>query len=113
MKPFIKRQSHSALSRQKYRFQITSNVNTLDDWANALEILCEDLDFHELIAVHGIKVILNPDGHITFKNTGESQVDGPRYSRVMRALWNAYKPLFHDYNCQLYYKSHGELIAVD
>lgn len=91
--------SKPMLARQKYAFPI-KDFDGNRSWERIIEILCEDVEFHELLAKHNIKVMIESDWHIRFQNTGGA-VDGPRYSRVMKALWDRFKPLFSDYGLVL------------
>lgn len=107
-KPWYSAKGMGMLSRQKYAFPNDPRDGS-EAWDRVLEILCEDMAFHELMAKFDLKVILNPDWKITFKNTG-GKVDGPRYSRVMKALWDNFKPLFEDYGLRLKNRHTGDWV---
>lgn len=94
-------------TKQKYYFPTTEGSEA--NFSKVMEILCEDLAFHDLAAKHHFTVILNPDWKITFKNIG-NKVDGPRYSRIMKALWDRFKPLFEDYGLRLKNNYTGEVM---
>lgn len=95
--------------KQKYSFPITRE-NT-EDWGRAIEILCEDLDFHELLAKHGLKVMIGTDWHIYFKNTWDGKVTGPRYSRLMKAIWDNFRAVLDDYSLRLKNNLTGEMMV--
>ena len=99
------------LSRQKYLFPSSSkDTDTLESWAKVIEILCEDLAFHEVLARHDMKVMIGTDWAISFKNTG-AKLDGPRMSRVMKALWDSFKGTFEDYGIRLKNTYTGEMVS--
>jgi hypothetical protein len=97
-------------SKQKYYFPSAKGDGSEDSFSKVMEILCEDLSFHDLAAKHHFTVILNPDWKITFKNHG-SKVDGPRYSRIMKALWDNFKAVFEDYGLRLKNNYTGEMVS--
>jgi hypothetical protein len=99
------------LTRQKYLFPASSqDTDKLESWGTVIEILCEDLEFHEVLARHDMKVMIGTDWTISFQNTG-AKLTGPRLSRVMKALWDSFKGTFEDYGIRLQNTHTGELVG--
>ena len=94
-------------SKQKYSFP--GSPVLINEWGRVMEILCEDLAFHELLAKHQMSAVINPDWSIRFRNDG-GKITGPRYSRVMKAMWDQYHATFQDYGIQLQNNYTGQLV---
>lgn len=107
-KPYHSGNSHSMYSRQKYYFPM-GDAESIEGWNRVIEILCEDLEFHEYLATQQATVMLDPDGKIHFKNTGP-KITGARYSKMMKGLWDRFKPVLSDYGISLKNKYTGELV---
>ena len=94
--------------RQKYFFP-HEGPDGLRAWYKVLEVLCDDERFHEVLAKHGITVVLHPDWRITFEWGGK--VDGPRYSRLLKAMWDNFQATFQDFGMCL--KNRYEIVGAD
>ena len=58
--------------------------------------------FHDVIEAHGVEGYVGEDWQIRFKIVdGVPVTNGPRYSRLMKALWDAFGPIFDDYEVRL------------
>ena len=86
------------LKRQKYYFDPAGQ----DGWNKALTALFPEPLFHDVIEAHGLEGYVGEDWRIRFKIVdGVPVTDGPRYSRLNKALWDAFGPTFDDYEVRL------------
>jgi|TARA_R100001039_G_C1778100_1_gene66159 hypothetical protein len=65
------------------------------NWRKCLDILVEDLEFHEVLDQFGVKVIVDTDMSFYFDHN--FTMDGIRYSRLSKAIWDKYHHVFEDY----------------
>ena len=65
------------------------------NWRKCLDILVEDFEFYALLAQFGVKVIVDTDMSFYFEHN--FTMDGIRYSRLSKAIWNKYHHVFEDY----------------
>ena len=65
------------------------------NWRKCLDILVEDLEFHALLDQFGVKVIVDTDMSFYFDHN--FTMDGIRYSRLSKAIWDKYHHVFEDY----------------
>ena len=100
------------LPRQKYFF-ITDNPADQTGWNLALSTLFPEPAFHSVIESHGIKGVLASDWTITFQATdGVSHRNGPRYSRLCKALWDSFGPLFDECGVRLVNHHSGQAVPI-
>ena len=86
------------LKRQKYYFDPAGQAG----WSKALTALFPEPRFHDVIEAHGVEGYVGEDWQIRFKIVdGVPVTNGPRYSRLMKALWDAFGPIFDDYEVRL------------
>ena len=86
------------LKRQKYYFDPAGQ----DGSSKALTALFPEPRFHDVIEAHGVEGYVGEDWQIRFKIVdGVPVTNGPRYSRLMKALWDAFGPIFDDYEVRL------------
>jgi hypothetical protein len=99
--------------RQKYFFKSDANGKSQDGWNQALTTLFPEPAFHDVIEAHGVEGYVDPDWNIRFKITdGTPVVDGPRYSRLQKALWDNFGPTFDDYGVKLINSYTGQAVPI-
>ena len=76
-----------------------SSQDPLEDWRKCMEILVEDIEFHELIKQFGVFILVNPD--LSFEWSHNFPMDGIRQSLLSKAVWDKYHPLLEDYGLYL------------
>ena len=87
--------------RQKYYFT-GCDGDGCAGWNLALETLFPEPAFHTVIEAHGMEGYLDSDWTIRFKVTDGIPVsNGPRYSRMCKALWDSFGPLFDECGIKL------------
>ena len=91
------------LKRQKYYFgPAGQDPAGQDGWGKALTALFPEPRFHDVIEAHGLEGYVGEDWQIRFNIVdGVPVTDGPRYSRLNKALWDAFGPTFDDYEVRL------------
>ena len=103
--------SMGMLKRQKYYFAV--GPASLDGWNQALTTLFPEPAFHDVIEKHDLEGYVNSQWGIRFRSVGDTIVtDGPRYSRLQKALWDNFGPTFDDYGVQLINKHTGQPVPV-
>ena len=86
--------------RQKYFFKSTDDNH--DDWNKVISILFPEPKFHDVIEAHGVEASIKDDWSISFQSVNATILrNGPRYSRLQKALWDNFGPLFDEYGIQL------------
>ena len=108
--PFPDSKSRIALfPRQKY--YLTSDSGSLEEWNQALRILEELDEFHELLTRNGFTVMLSPSMKLGFKDTAGTPF-GPRYSRLEKVMWGtpAIRCVLDDYGIYLVNKQTNECV---
>ena len=101
-RPFYPSQGYRPLDPNQ-EFMFVVQPNEMEQWTSMLNIVLEDLDFHEqVLAPAGIKATIGPDWEVSLHG-GD---DGPEhYSELMRAIW-MFRParaLLDDYGIVLRY----------
>ena len=103
--------SMGMLKRQKYFFE--DSPASLDGWNKALTTLFPEPTFHDVIEAHGVEGYVDSQWRIRFRSVGDSALrDGPRYSRLMKAIWDNFGPTLDDYGVQLSNKHTGQPVPV-
>lgn len=89
--------SLSLFSRQKYFFP-QDDPKQIEAWDKVITILFQEMKFHDLLEKHGIEGWLNDAWEIKFRRSNNMPFKiGPAYSRLMKALWDNFFPLFDEY----------------
>ena len=103
------------LKRQKYYFDPAGQDPAgQDGWGKALTALFPEPRFHDVIEAHGVEGYVGEDWRIRFKVVDDVPVtDGPRYSRLNKALWDAFGPTFDDYEVRLMNNYTKQPVAID
>ena len=109
--PYFIRSTYKVPEDQIYSFTILETINTLSNFSRVLKIIVEDIEFHNLLNKYGITVILNPEGHFSFETT--STITPIIYSELMKDLWETFKPLFQEFDCQLFSGQINNLVVID
>ena len=60
------------------------------------ETMCEKVEFHEILAQHGVTVFIHPDWHIGFEGTPEP--DTIEYGNLIKAVWDNFKAEMSEFN---------------
>ena len=103
--------SMAMLKRQKYCFKATPNSH--EGWNKALTTLFPEPAFHDVIEAHGVEGYVNDQWEIRFRSVGDTALrDGPRYSRLMKALWDNFGPTFDDYGVRLTNNHTGQPVPI-
>ena len=103
--------SMAMLKRQKYFFEVSPT--SLDGWNQALTTLFPEPTFHDVIEAHGVEGYVDDRWGIRFRSMGDSLLgSGPRYSRLMKAIWDNFGPTFDDYGVRLINKHTGQPVPV-
>ena len=104
-------ESMKILKRQKYCFKATPNSH--DGWNKALTTLFTEPAFHDVIDALGVEWYGDSQWRIRFRSVGDSTLrDGPRYSRLMKALWDNFGPTFDDYGVRLTNNHTGQPVPI-
>ena len=91
----------SLMPGQRYAISTNGSVeDALGSWTKCMEILIDDLEFHELIDRFGVFITVNPD--LSFNWDTRFEMDGQRHSRLSKAVWDRYHELFEDYGLCLF-----------
>ena len=103
--------SMGMLKRQKYFFE--DSPASLDGWNKALTTLFPEPAFHDVIEKHDLTGYVDEQWNIRFRSVGDTIVkDGPRYSRLQKALWDNFGPTFDDYGVQLINRHTGQPVPI-
>ena len=103
--------SMAMLKRQKYFFEVSPT--SLDGWNQALTTLFPEPTFHDVIEAHGVEGYVDDQWGIRFRSVSDSALrDGPRYSRLMKAIWDNFGPTFDDYGVQLINNHTGQPVPI-
>jgi hypothetical protein len=76
--------------------------------AKVVEILCEDIEFHELLAKHGFTVTINTDWSISFQGPKDCS-PAAKYSRMQKLMWDHGAHILRDYGFHLKNKRTGKV----
>ena len=103
--------SMGMLKRQKYFFEVSPA--SLAGWNQALTTLFPEPTFHDVIEAHGVEGYVDDKWGIRFRSVSDAALrDGPRYSRLMKAIWDNFGPTLDDYGVQLINNHTGQAVPV-
>ena len=102
MQPTVLVKHAPLLSRQKYAVPTRPEAGSTEDFIKATSIICEHLEFHEMLAKLGIKAIINPDWSVVFGSTDDRPLR-TKYSRMLKAIWDCpqFRAVMDDYGIRL------------
>ena len=115
MTPTYSSQSVGYHKRQKYAFPINRYIEPekQQNWDKILTILFPEPRFHDLIEAHGIEGYVAYDWSIKFRPLDDLPLsNGPRYSRLCKALWDEFGPLFDEFGIQLLNRYTNEFVPI-
>ena len=99
------------LKRQKYFFKATPSSQ--DGWSQALTTLFPEPAFHDVIEAHGVEGYVDDQWGIRFRSVNDSALrDGPRYSRLMKAIWDNFGPTLDEFGVRLINKHTGQPVPI-
>ena len=103
--------SMAMLKRQKYCFK--ADPTSRSGWNQALPTLFPEPAFHDVIEAHGVEGYVDDQCEIRFRSVWDTALrDGPRYSRLMKALWDNFGPTFDDYGVRLTNNHTGQPVPI-
>jgi len=99
--PTFRKYSSNLYPDQRY-FITGENEDWQENWNKVINILLDDETFQQLLSEHEVSCIVYPNWEVKFETAWADRPNfGIRYSKLVKAIWDAHYQTFEDYGLHL------------